>query len=289
MKTIRLLFVILASVQGFTPVSADETSDKQEGATTSHHTPVAPKPTPTAPAAPGLELATTQPGPATTKPAPAAPGPAAPGPATTKPAPGPAAPGPAAPGPAAPGPATPQPGASEATPELGTPHSSTPPPPPPTTAAAPAATGRATHPPQAENTPSAKTEVLLPATEKTRPPKPQNDSNMTHGLNDTTVPTQRGKGTSLTTEKSHGPQQGSKEPAKAATDKRLWWILLPILLIGAATVIVLKFKCKKVHDHTETMDTGTENASFQSRPESTKDGVMLLGVKSSVGEENAAR
>ncbi|XP_061769684.1 uncharacterized protein LOC133560779 isoform X1 [Nerophis ophidion] len=285
MKTIRLLLVILASVLGFTPA------------------PVAPEP---APAAPGLQPTTTQPalaapGPATTKPAPAAPGPAttkpapaAPGPATTKPAlaatgpaapgrattkPTPAAPGPtttksapAAPGPAAPGPATTQPRA----PVIGTPHSAAP---PPTTAAAPAATAA----------PSAKTKAILPAMDKTHPPKPQNDSNVTHGLNDATAPTQRSKGTSLTTEKSHGPQQGSKEPAKAGTDQRFWWLLLPILLVGGAAVIVLKSKCKKVHDHTETMDTGTENASFQSRPESTKDGVMLLGVKSSVGEENAAR
>ncbi|XP_035479951.1 dextranase isoform X5 [Scophthalmus maximus] len=71
-------------------------------------------------------------------------------------------------------------------------------------------------------------------------------------------------------------------------DKRLWWILLPVLLVGAAAAIVLKFKSKKLNDHTETIDTGTENASFQSRPESTKDGVMLLGVKSSGGEESAS-
>ncbi|XP_078131998.1 uncharacterized protein LOC144534134 isoform X1 [Sander vitreus] len=88
-------------------------------------------------------------------------------------------------------------------------------------------------------------------------------------------------------DKGAGRQAGSDEvPPKA--DKRLWWIVLPALLAGAAAVIMLKFKCKKIHDHTETIDTGTENASFQSRPESTKDGVMLLGVKSSGGEENAA-
>ncbi|KAK7909700.1 hypothetical protein WMY93_014384 [Mugilogobius chulae] len=71
-------------------------------------------------------------------------------------------------------------------------------------------------------------------------------------------------------------------------DHRLWWILLPVLLGAAAVIMVLHFKCKKVSDHTDTIDTGTENASFQSRPESTKDGVMLLGVKSSGAEENAA-
>ncbi|XP_054457517.1 proteoglycan 4-like isoform X2 [Anoplopoma fimbria] len=73
-----------------------------------------------------------------------------------------------------------------------------------------------------------------------------------------------------------------------AKDNRLWWILLPVLLVGAAAIIVLRFTCKKIHDHSETIDTGTENASFQSRPESTKDAVLLLGMKSSFGEENAA-
>uniref|UniRef100_UPI0037E99C96 nascent polypeptide-associated complex subunit alpha, muscle-specific form-like isoform X1 n=1 Tax=Semicossyphus pulcher TaxID=241346 RepID=UPI0037E99C96 len=90
------------------------------------------------------------------------------------------------------------------------------------------------------------------------------------------------------TEKGLGSQKGSEDKAVAKSDKRLWWILLPVLLVGAAAAIVLKFKSKKVHNHTETLDTGTENASFQSRPESNKDGVMLLGVKSSGGEENAA-
>ncbi|KAG7243296.1 hypothetical protein INR49_011751 [Caranx melampygus] len=67
----------------------------------------------------------------------------------------------------------------------------------------------------------------------------------------------------------------------------LWWILLPVALLAALAVAAfLKFKRKKVNECTETIDTGTENASFQSRPESTKDGVMLLGVKPSGGEEN---
>lgn len=89
-------------------------------------------------------------------------------------------------------------------------------------------------------------------------------------------------------EKGAGSQTGSDEKAPPKSDKRLWLILLPVLLVGAAAAIILKFKYKKAHDHTETIDSGTENASFQSRPESTKDGVMLLGVKSSGGEENAA-
>ncbi|KAJ4948629.1 hypothetical protein JOQ06_020162 [Pogonophryne albipinna] len=89
------------------------------------------------------------------------------------------------------------------------------------------------------------------------------------------------------TKQDAGSQTGKdlpEEPTKS--DKRLWWIVLPVLLVAAAAFILLKFQCKKIHDHTETIDTGTENASFQSRPESTKDGVMLLGVKSSGGDEN---
>ncbi|KAM9425321.1 uncharacterized protein KZ484_008916 isoform 2-T2 [Pholidichthys leucotaenia] len=85
-----------------------------------------------------------------------------------------------------------------------------------------------------------------------------------------------------------GTQMGNDEKTVPESDKRLWWIVLPVLLVAGAAAIFFKFKSKKVHDHTETLDTGTENASFQSRPESTKDGVMLLGVKSSGGEENAA-
>ncbi|XP_077355672.1 uncharacterized protein LOC144003376 [Festucalex cinctus] len=121
-------------------------------------------------------------------------------------------------------------------------------------------------------------------------------TNQTQGPSPTLAPLQPDNAmprneTGQTTEKSPGPQvgSGSKEVAKAATDKRLWWIVLPILLVASAAIIILKFKCKKIHDHTEMIDTGTENASFQSRPESTKDGVMLLGVKSSGGEENASR
>ncbi|KAM4714295.1 uncharacterized protein FYW61_019321 isoform 2-T2 [Anableps anableps] len=85
------------------------------------------------------------------------------------------------------------------------------------------------------------------------------------------------------------PEDGLPEQKRAGADKRLWWILLPASLVVGVAALFFKFKSKKVHDHTETIDTGTENASFQSRPESSKDGVMLLGVKSSGGEENAAR
>lgn len=85
-------------------------------------------------------------------------------------------------------------------------------------------------------------------------------------------------------ENSPGSQAGQTKEKSA--DKKLWWLVLPAILAVAAIAIVLKFKSKKVHNPTETVDTGTENASFQ-RAENSKDGVMLLGVKSSVGEENA--
>ncbi|MCI4377514.1 hypothetical protein PGIGA_G00204420 [Pangasianodon gigas] len=65
----------------------------------------------------------------------------------------------------------------------------------------------------------------------------------------------------------------------------LWFLVLGVAVV--AVVIYLKFRCFKVQQHpVQTMDHGTENASFQ-RTESNKDGVMLLGVKSG-GEENAA-
>ncbi|XP_021179395.2 uncharacterized protein LOC105936133 isoform X2 [Fundulus heteroclitus] len=86
------------------------------------------------------------------------------------------------------------------------------------------------------------------------------------------------------------PEEKHHETApRVGSDKRLWWILLPAVVVVGVAALFYKFKTKKVHDHTETIDTGAENASFQSRPESAKDGVMLLGVKSSGGEENAAR
>ncbi|XP_054907211.1 mucin-2-like isoform X2 [Poeciliopsis prolifica] len=88
---------------------------------------------------------------------------------------------------------------------------------------------------------------------------------------------------------SERQEKEASEQKAAGSDKRLWWLLLPAALVVGVAALFLKFKSKKVHDHTETIDTGTENASFQSRPESSKDGVMLLGVKSSGGEENAAR
>lgn len=99
--------------------------------------------------------------------------------------------------------------------------------------------------------------------------------------------TQTSKG-DTTKQKIPGPPPGTNEKLTNKSDKRLWWLVLPVLLIAAVLTLVLRFKCRKVADHTDTIDTGTENASFQSRPESTKDGVMLLGVKSSGAEENAA-
>ncbi|XP_029609568.1 mucin-5AC isoform X2 [Salmo trutta] len=79
-----------------------------------------------------------------------------------------------------------------------------------------------------------------------------------------------------------GHHAGDEEPETPKSNKKMLWILLPVLgVVVAAVIFVFKFKCMKVHDHTEAIDNGTENASFQSRSDSTKDGVMLLGVKSS--------
>lgn len=36
----------------------------------------------------------------------------------------------------------------------------------------------------------------------------------------------------------------------------MWWIVLPVLLVVAAAAIVLKFKCKKIHNHTGTFIHG---------------------------------
>ncbi|XP_015229297.1 PREDICTED: mucin-2-like isoform X2 [Cyprinodon variegatus] len=93
---------------------------------------------------------------------------------------------------------------------------------------------------------------------------------------------------SLDTHQKSSQAKESPTGKSAGSQKQLWWILLPAILLVGAAGLFLKFKSKKVHNHTETLDTGTENASFQSRPEGSKDGVMLLGVKSSGGEENAA-
>ncbi|XP_026209123.1 mucin-5AC-like isoform X2 [Anabas testudineus] len=143
----------------------------------------------------------------------------------------------------------------------------------------------------------------LPKANETTPPRPgpddtvKNNEKEDHADNaKTDAPAQVTKSVKeKENKKVAGPQTGSgkndpkpSQAPKIASDKRLWWILLPVVLLGTAAALILKFKCKKVHDHTETIDIGTENASFQSRPESAKDGVMLLGVKSSGGEENAA-
>ncbi|XP_035283226.1 mucin-5AC-like isoform X2 [Anguilla anguilla] len=84
-------------------------------------------------------------------------------------------------------------------------------------------------------------------------------------------------------DKHKGP---TTEPPK---DKKMLWILLPVLGVLVAGVIFVLKKYTKGHGHTGTAENGTENASFQSRSESNKDGVMLLGVKTSEGEGNAAR
>lgn len=34
------------------------------------------------------------------------------------------------------------------------------------------------------------------------------------------------------------------------SDKQLWWLVLPGLLVAAAAAIYLRFRSKKVHEHT---------------------------------------
>ncbi|XP_037400784.1 putative protein TPRXL isoform X18 [Pygocentrus nattereri] len=68
-------------------------------------------------------------------------------------------------------------------------------------------------------------------------------------------------------------------------DMKYFWLLLLVGVAGVCAFIYIR--CKKKSPRAETTDSGTENASFQ-RTESNKDGVMLLGVKSSGSEANAA-
>ncbi|XP_076829771.1 uncharacterized protein LOC143475734 isoform X1 [Brachyhypopomus gauderio] len=79
---------------------------------------------------------------------------------------------------------------------------------------------------------------------------------------------------------------GHKHEKLASIDYNYLWLLL-ILVVAVAVIIYCKFKRVKIHHHPEMTDNGTENASFQ-RTDSNKDGVMLLGVKTSGAEENAA-
>ncbi|KAL7876102.1 hypothetical protein AOLI_G00110650 [Acnodon oligacanthus] len=74
------------------------------------------------------------------------------------------------------------------------------------------------------------------------------------------------------------------EQLRIESNAKYWWLLL---LVGVVVGVLIYVKHKKKNPRAETTDSGTENASFQ-RTESNKDGVMLLGVKSSGGEENAA-
>ncbi|XP_031441045.1 putative uncharacterized protein DDB_G0290521 isoform X3 [Clupea harengus] len=98
------------------------------------------------------------------------------------------------------------------------------------------------------------------------------------------LPSDTGSGTN----NQQSGQNAEGDAKDQETDRRILWILLPVLgVLVAGVIFVLKFKCMKVHDHAEPTENGTENASFQ-RSDSNKDGVMLLGVKTSGGEENAA-
>ncbi|XP_072553786.1 uncharacterized protein [Paramormyrops kingsleyae] len=69
----------------------------------------------------------------------------------------------------------------------------------------------------------------------------------------------------------------------------LWAFLLLPVIAAAVGIYYWRSKVSKSHSHPgDTTDNGMENASFQSRPESLKDGVMLLGVKTSGTDDSAA-
>ncbi|KAL7375733.1 hypothetical protein ABVT39_022597 [Epinephelus coioides] len=303
MKTIRLLvLVLLASVHVYTSDESVESGDQKNQQPTA--APAGTKLT-SAPAAPVTPTAAPRAGPTP----------------TPKAAPTPAAPTPAAPTPAAPTPAaqthpvlsvTAAPDATSKSPDKKT-EAPTPAPKTasPTTASNDHKTVTAASLARMDNDTSIN-DTLKPRSPQTHHyPDPGNSSDstpvvLTPGPHETIEKPGKGAATPApashrtTTppgmpheieenkDKSAGSPPGTEEKAPPKSDKRLWWILLPAVLVGVAAAIFLKFKCKKIHNHTETIDTGTENASFQSRPESTKDGVMLLGVKSSGGEENAA-
>ncbi|KAG5261374.1 hypothetical protein AALO_G00303740 [Alosa alosa] len=110
------------------------------------------------------------------------------------------------------------------------------------------------------------------------------DSKTTNKTNDTKGQSPSGQGEN----DLQSGQNADGETKQQETDRRILWILLPVLgVLVAGVLFVLKFKCMKVQDHAEPTENGTENASFQ-RSDSNKDGVMLLGVKTSGGEENMA-
>ncbi|XP_048092923.1 hyphally-regulated protein-like isoform X1 [Alosa alosa] len=109
------------------------------------------------------------------------------------------------------------------------------------------------------------------------------DSKTTNKTNDTKGQSPSGQGEN----DLQSGQNADGETKQQETDRRILWILLPVLgVLVAGVLFVLKFKCMKVQDHAEPTENGTENASFQ-RSDSNKDGVMLLGVKTSGGEENS--
>ncbi|XP_037400756.1 putative protein TPRXL isoform X11 [Pygocentrus nattereri] len=78
---------------------------------------------------------------------------------------------------------------------------------------------------------------------------------------------------------------GPSTSSPSTSNMKYFWLLLLVGVAGVCAFIYIR--CKKKSPRAETTDSGTENASFQ-RTESNKDGVMLLGVKSSGSEANAA-
>ncbi|XP_063043011.1 putative uncharacterized protein DDB_G0290521 [Engraulis encrasicolus] len=122
-------------------------------------------------------------------------------------------------------------------------------------------------------------------------PKPEDtpETNKTAVAPTEAVPAPSGSSSPAeTTDNKQQAGQATEDGKEAKTDNKILWVLLPVLVVCVAGVIfILKYKCMKVQEHIEPTENGTENASFQ-RSESNKDGVMLLGVKSSGAEENAA-
>ncbi|XP_072553793.1 uncharacterized protein [Paramormyrops kingsleyae] len=113
---------------------------------------------------------------------------------------------------------------------------------------------------------------------------------------DTTTTSSTGK---LTSTPIGGQQENGETKQKNEGDPKgflhskhknsLWAFLLLPVIAAAVGIYYWRSKVSKSHSHPgDTTDNGMENASFQSRPESLKDGVMLLGVKTSGTDDSAA-
>ncbi|KAG7462016.1 hypothetical protein MATL_G00197480 [Megalops atlanticus] len=133
--------------------------------------------------------------------------------------------------------------------------------------------------------------LIQPSGNKTvvTPPHKQEGSSNSSTSNTVDDPVQKGPQQTNENPQTNGNDSQMKED-QPKSDKKMLWILLPVLgVLVAAVIFVVKSKCMNGSSHTDAAENGTENASFQSRSDCNKDGVMLLGVKtSSGGEDNAA-